>query len=285
MPISASEQTFVDAVSLDLPWSLVEDFSTMHRWRPEDVNKAVDHLVGKLRAHGIPVEVHAPEIYLSIPLSASVSAGGRIIRAKPPSSSLSVPGGVTAPMVRLQANPKALRSYNRDVKTLFGDAFASVEDVRRRVAGKIVVMQGFGNPALTSLIEEWGGVGLIAVNPGVDIHWGTCTTIWGSPDLQDLARKPKIPVVAVNNPDGQALMSYAEQGSPATIHTEMQEGWFAQKIPVVSIPGRSSRSYSRWCMGISIRGRSGLGTTRPGMRRCWSWRGCCGRIGRGCGGR
>ena len=237
MPINASERAFLDAVSLDLPWSLVEDFSTMPRWRPEDVNAAVDHLVARLGAAGVPVEVYAPEIYLSVPLSASVVIDAKTIRAKPPSSSRSVPDGVTAPLVRLNADPKALRSYNRDVKTLFGDAFQSIDDVRRMVAGKIVVMQGFGNPALTSLIEEWGGVGLIAVNPGIDIHWGTCTTIWGSPDLQDLPRKPKIPVVAVNDPDGQAIMALAEQGGAATIHTEMLEGWFAQKVPVVTIPG------------------------------------------------
>jgi len=237
MPISATEQRFVDEVSLDMPWALVESFATMPRWRPEDVNRGVDTLVGRLRAAGIPVEVHEPEIYLSIPYAASVSAGGVTYRAKPPSSSLPVPGGRTGKLVKLQANPKALRSYNRDIKTLFGGSISSVEEVRALVGGNIVVIQGFGNPALTSLIEEWGGVGLIAVNPGIDIHWGTCTTIWGSPDLQDWARKPKIPVIAVNNPDGQKLMALAEEGGEATIRTDLVEGWFMQKIPVVTIPG------------------------------------------------
>ena len=237
MPITEAERVFVDEVSLDMPWALVETFSTMPRWRPEDVNRGVDTLVQRLRGAGIPVEVHEPEIYLSIPYAASVSAGGVTYRAKPPSSSLPVPGGRTGKLVRLQANPKALRSYNRDIKTLFGGSIASVEEVRALVGGNIVVMQGFGNPALTSLIEEWGGIGLIAVNPGVDIHWGTCTTIWGSPDLQDWVRKPKIPVIAVNNPDGQKLMALAEQGGEATIRTDLVEGWFMQKIPVVTIPG------------------------------------------------
>jgi hypothetical protein len=237
MTISDSEQTFLDDISLDLPWSLIETFSQMPRWRPEDVNKSCDVLVAKLREAGIPVEVHAPEIYLSVPYSASVSAGGSTYRAKPPSSSLSVPGGRTGKLVMLNANPKALRSYNRDIKTLFGGSIASVKDVKRIVGGNIVVMQGFGNPALTSLIEEWGGIGLIAVNPGTDIHWGTCTTIWGSPDLEDMGRKPKIPVVAVNNPDGKKLMALAAEGGEATIRTDLVEGWFAQKIPVVTIPG------------------------------------------------
>ncbi len=74
-------------------------------------------------------------------------------------------GGLTAQLASLQANPAALRSYNRDIATLFGGSIRSVAEVRDRVAGPIVVMAGFGNPALTSLIEEWGGAGPIAVNP------------------------------------------------------------------------------------------------------------------------
>ncbi|MBM3521850.1 MAG: Zn-dependent exopeptidase M28, partial [Alphaproteobacteria bacterium] len=77
--------------------------------------------------------------------------------------------------------------------------------------------------------------------PGIDIHWGTCTTIWGSPDLDDLPRKPKIIVVAVNNPDGKQLMAMAAEGRSARIATEMQEGWFKQKLPVVHIPGGAEK--------------------------------------------
>jgi N-acetylated-alpha-linked acidic dipeptidase len=256
--LSSAEQRILDKISLDEPWRLVETFSRMPRWRPEDVNRGADVIADRLRTLGVPVEVHEPEIYLSIPLSASVQAGGKTFRAKPPSSSLSVPGGRTARLVKLEANPKALRSYNRDIATLFGDTIKSVEEVKQKVGGAIVVMSGFGNPALTSLIEEWGGIGLIAVNPGVDIHWGTCTTIWGSPDLQDLPRKPKIPVVAVNNPDGKEIMALAERGSEATITTELMEGWYKQKIPVATIPGgRNAQDfvlvhghYDSWDVGV-----------------------------------
>ena len=258
MAVTSNEQAFLDAISLDAPWSLVEAFSTMPRWQPEDVNRGADEIVRRLRALDVPVEVHSPDIFLSIPQSASVQAGGVTYRAKPPSSSLSVPAGRTGRLVTLKANQKALRSYNRDIRTLFGGTYGSVEEVRALVAGRIVVIQGFGNPALTSLIEEWGGIGLIAVNPGIDIHWGTCTTIWGSPDLQDLPRKPGIPVVAVNNPDGQALMALAAQGGEATITTDLTEGWFAQKIPVVTIPGAIEPDdfvlvhghYDSWDVGV-----------------------------------
>ncbi len=258
MTITAAEQSLLDDISLDMPWALVETFATLHRWMPEDVNKAADIIASRLRAAGVPVDVHAPEIYLSIPLSASVTAEAVEYRAKPPSSSLPCPQGVTGKLVTLKANPKALRSYNRDIKTLFGGSIASVEDVKRLVGGKIVVMQGFGNPALTSLIEEWGGIGLIAVNPGIDIHWGTCTTIWGSPDLQDMGRKPKIPVVAVNNPNGQKLIALAQSGGECTIKTDLLEGWFTQKVPVVTIRGSEEPDkfalvhghYDSWEVGV-----------------------------------
>lgn len=258
MSLNSSEQRMLDQISLDEPWRLVEAFATMPRWRPEDVNKAADVIAQRVQALGVPVEVHEPEICLSVPLSASVTAGGRTYRAKPPSSSLPVPAGRTAPLAKLEANPAALRSYNRDIATLFGGSIKSIEEVKAKVQGKIVVMSGFGNPALTSLIEEWGGVGLIAVNPGVDIHWGTCTTIWGSPDLADLPRKPTIPVVAVNNPDGKALMAIADAGGEVTIKTDMLEGWFPQKVPVVTIPGSGDTDdfvllhghYDSWDVGV-----------------------------------
>jgi N-acetylated-alpha-linked acidic dipeptidase len=284
VPISDVERGFLDIVSLDLPWGVVETFSKMPRWRPEDVNRGADVIVERLRAAGVPVELHEPELYLSIPLSASVVAGGVTYRAKPPSSALSVPQGRTAKLVKLVANPKALRSYDRDISTLFGGSITSLAEIKEKVGGKIVVMSGFGNPALTSLIEEWGGIGLIAVNPGVDIHWGTCTTIWGSPDLADLPRKPKIPVVAVNNPDGQKLMALAEEGGEATIKTEMQEGWFRQKIPVATIPGTKEKEkfvlvhghYDSWDVGVGDNATGDatllelarvLWTKRSGLRR------------------
>ncbi len=258
MPLSETESRFINEISLEAPWGLVEAFAAMPRWRPEDVNRGADEIVVRLRGAGIPVKVYEPELYLSIPYSASVTAAGVTYRAKSPSSSLSVPQGRTARLVTLQANPRALRSYNRDVATLFGGSVSSIEQVKRLVGGNIVVMRGFGNPALASLIEEWDGTGLIAVNPGVDVHWGTCTTIWGSPDLQDAIRKPRIPVVAVNNPDGERLMALAADGGEATIRTELAEGWFMQKIPVVTISGTAEQEkfvlvhghYDSWDVGV-----------------------------------
>ena len=149
------------------------------------------------------------------------------------------------------------------------------------VGGNIVVMSGLRQSGADRLIEEWGGIGLIAVNPGVDIHWGICTTIWGTPDLDDLPRKPKIPVVAVNNPDGQELIALAEQGGEATDRHRAAGRLVPQKIPVVDDPGRArSRTSSCCCTAITTAGTSASATTPPAMRRCWRSRACCGRTAR-----
>lgn len=231
------EVEILGSIGLDVPWELVETFSRTERWRPDDVNAAVALLVDRLHAQGVPVTVHRPRIWLSIPHEASVEAAGQRLRAKPPSASRSVPDGLTGELVYLPANRKALRSYAKSVTELFGRPEEELAELTARIRGRIVLTEGFGNPALTQIVEEWGGIGLIAINPGVDIHWGTCTTVWGTPDLDDLPRRPGIPVVAVNQASGAALIEVARSGSTVTIRTRLEEGWFEQAIPVVDIPG------------------------------------------------
>jgi len=256
--LSDVEQRLLASVSLDAPWSLVETFARLHRWRPDDVNIAADVIAERVRDLGIPVAVHEPEIFLSVPHEASVEIEGERFRAKPPSMSASVPEGLDGEIVYLPANQKALRSYSKNVAELFGRPPSELAEITERLRGRIVATEGFGNPALTQLVEEWGGIGLIAINPGVDIHWGTCTTVWGSPDLDDLGRKPKIPVVAVNRQTGEALKAAAARGGRVTVRTRLEEGWFRQKIPVVDIPGAAEPErfvflhghYDSWEVGV-----------------------------------
>jgi hypothetical protein len=256
--LDPTEAAILGAITLDAPWSLVEHFAVTPRWRPADVNAAAEAIAERLRALGVPVTLHRPTVYLSIPLEASVEAGGQRLRAKAPSSAPSMPEGLAGELVYLPANRKALRSYAKSVTELFGRPEAELAELTAKIRGRIVLTEGFGNPALTQIVEEWGGVGLIAINPGVDIHWGTCTTIWGTPDLDDLPRKPRIPVVAVNRESGEALKQVAAQGGAARIRTLMEEGWFEQAIPVVTIPGAEEPEkfvllhghYDSWDVGV-----------------------------------
>jgi hypothetical protein len=240
----------VSEISLAAPWALVEKFAKMPRWKAKDVNKSADVVVAMLEAVGVPVEVHEPSLHLSIPYTASVEAGGRTMTAKPPAYARDCRDGLTAELVYVPA------TYSKTISTLFAknqdDDLTSVE----RLRGKIVVSEGFAFPQKMHEFEQKGAVGIIAVNPGVDVHWGICTSIWGTPDLDDLPRKPGIPVAAVNNADGKALIEMAGKGQRATIRTEMEEGWFTQKVPVVTIPGKDDKyvlvhgHYDSWDVGV-----------------------------------
>ena len=242
----------LDAVSVDVPWELVETFSTMPRWKPEDVNRAADEIARRLKAHDVPVTVHQPELYLSIPFEAEIRTADGVLRAKPPAYSVAMPDGLEAELVHVPA------TVTNSISTLFDKNQDRALSAPERIAGKIVVSEGFSFPGKVLEFERNGAAGVIAVNPGADAHWGICTSIWGTPDLDDLPRKPKIPVAAVNNPDGRALIALAEQGGRATIVTRMEEGWYPSKLPVVDIPGREQPEkfvllhghYDSWDVGV-----------------------------------
>jgi N-acetylated-alpha-linked acidic dipeptidase len=238
------------SISLDEPWSLIERFTTLKREHPDDVRTAAEEIVSRLRKLGVPVEVHDPELFLSLPGKGSVTCGDATYRAKPMAMSVGYPTGLRAPLVYVAAR------YARGADELFSHGLVDGSDVD--VRGKIVVSEGFGMPGKVTFFEARGAIGLIAVNPGRNAHWGICTTVWGTPDLRDLPRKPKMAVVAVNNPDGQALIEQAKQGAEAVLTCEVTEGWFHSPIPVVTIPGTDEPErfvllhghYDSWDFGI-----------------------------------
>ena len=215
-------------VSLDAPWSLIERFATLKREHPDEVRTAAREIVSRLEALGVPVSVHEPELYLSLPGKAGVACGGTTYRAKPLAMSRSVPQGLTAPLVFA---PTAFDPNTDQVIT--NPVTGDTADIR----GKLVLAHGFGMSSMARHFEERGALGLIAVHPGKHPHWGICSTVWGSPDLHDLPRKPNFVVVSVNHPDGLALIESAQRGESATVTAALEEGWYPSPIPVVKIPG------------------------------------------------
>jgi N-acetylated-alpha-linked acidic dipeptidase len=225
------ESEILANVSLDEPWALVESFSTFKREHPNDVNRGMDEVVTRLRKHGVEVTVHEPSLYLSLPGLARVEADGQTIRAKPPAYSADARSGLKGQIVYVGAR------HNAMITDMFEQKIETTAELADRVRGKIVISEGFASPGLISQFEEIGAIGVIGINPGVDIHWGICTTVWGTPDLDDLPRKPKIPAAAVNQQDGNTLIEIAEKGGSVTLFTEMEEGWFNSKLPEVFIKG------------------------------------------------
>ncbi|MDX1664667.1 MAG: hypothetical protein R3272_12805, partial [Candidatus Promineifilaceae bacterium] len=162
------EEALLDELSPDAPWALVERFATLVRESgSEDEREAARYISEQLEAFGVPHHVYEPELFLSVPVSASVEAAGRRLRAKPPAFSTSTgEDGVTAEVVYLPSGGP------EEVSRLFHFADGGEIDVR----GKIVLTHGFGFPGAVRHYEQQGAIGQIYINPGEDIHWGICTT-------------------------------------------------------------------------------------------------------------
>lgn len=224
------EDKLLNDLSSDEPWALVERFTTLVRESSsEDERVAFQYIADRLSELGVSHKVYTPELFLSVPIKSSLEFGGKTYRAKSPAFSITTPeGGITGEAVRIEKFA-AGRSVD-----FFDFTPATDVDVR----GKIVVVDGFGGPPPAWYFQNKGALGCIFINPGVDIHWGICTTIWGAPDLDTYERQPTLPVVSINRPDGEELLKQLENGTvEVTLHTELKEGWFECPVVVAEIEG------------------------------------------------
>jgi N-acetylated-alpha-linked acidic dipeptidase len=250
-PTKASlEETLLDELSPEVPWALIERFTTLVRESGSDDEKeAAQYIVDQLKALGVPYKVYEPDLFLSVPVKSSLIVNGKAIRAKSPSFSISTgPEGVTGEVVYVPSASSAALDLLDVAPTVDVD-----------VAGKIVMVDGYGGPPPVRAFEQQGAIGQIYINPGVDIHWGICTTIWGAPDLDNFHRQPKTPVVSISRPDGNTLIEQLKNGPvTATLHTELKEGWFPCPVIVAEIEGTEEPErfvlvhghYDSWDVGI-----------------------------------
>jgi len=223
----ALEQELLDSISLDVPWSVVEKFSTLTRSSGSaEERAAIDTLIGHLKSWGVPYTLHEPECFISIPLKATVRSAepeGKSYRAK--TAAMAVSTGGKEIVGELVYIPAAKSAADTD------EVFSVGVDIGADVAGKIVLTEGMASPGMVKDVMAAGALAGIFINPGQAIHEGICTTIWGTPDLDSMGRQPSIPVAAVNNPDGQELIALAKRGGKVALSTTLDTGW--RKIPVL----------------------------------------------------
>ncbi|MBA2519281.1 MAG: M28 family peptidase [Chloroflexia bacterium] len=235
-PISAwkdepLERAILDEVSLDTAWPVLEAFSSLVRLSGSaQEREAFDLLAHHLAAWGVPYTLHEPELFISIPLTATVRdpASGTSFRAKTSAMSRPTNGEIEAGLVYLPAATDA------DLDDVVSGA-VQLSDLD--VTGKIVITEGMPFPGIVTAVTDAGALAGIFIAPGIDIHETICTTVWGTPDLDSEQHIPTLPVVAVNNPDGLRLIDLAKQGGAVAISSEVDTGWRTIPILVAEIPG------------------------------------------------
>src|SRR5262245_46251161 len=137
-----------EAIRLDESRALLDRFATLVResGTPAE-HDAGRYLVERLEALGIPVRLHAPELYISLPDRAELSVvddgGTRSVRCRPPSFARSTAGEQISGEICYVPS-----RYAAGTASLF-----DVPDAARRdsagddpVAGRIVLTEGFSMP-------------------------------------------------------------------------------------------------------------------------------------------
>jgi len=257
----ALERTAREAIALDEPRALLDRFSTLLRESgTPDEEAAARYIVERLRAFGVPVTLHTPDLYISLPERAelSVTAAGatREVRARPPSFALSTGGEPLDGEICYVPS-----RYAAGTSTLFDtpEAAGRTAGGTDPVAGRIVLTEGFSMPGPVQAFERRGAIAQIYIHPGRHIHEGICTSIWGAPADESIARKPKTPIVCVNHADGGALIADVGRGPVrAAVRTWLREGWMRCLLPVAEIRGQADPDefllvhghYDSWYEGI-----------------------------------
>jgi hypothetical protein len=245
-----------DAMAIDEPRRLIERFSSLTRESgTPDEHAAGEYIAERLRALGVDVTVHRPDLFLSIPERSELSVGGAAITCRPPAFAQSTNGAeVSGELCYVPSK------YAGGTGDLFDTpSAASAELTHDPVAGRIVVTEGYSMPGTVHAFERRGAAGQIFIHPGEAIHEGICTPIWGAPTPAVLPTKPRTPVVCVNQADGQRLIAAATNGGArATLRTWLREGWAPCLLPVAEIRGTDDADefllvhghYDSWYVGI-----------------------------------
>jgi N-acetylated-alpha-linked acidic dipeptidase len=227
----ALEARAQQTVSVDTAWDLVMHFATLVRESgSEDERRAAEYIVGRLADWGIEHRLHEPVLLISLPRRAAleVGRGRRPVRAKTTSFSRPTNGWFEAEAVFVPAPESGPP----------GSPWTPALEEAVDVAGKVAVVRGLANPGRVEDLTRLGAVGVVFVNPGDRIHEMIVTPVWGSPDLDSIERKPRVPVLSVNRVDGETLIAEASSGPvPVRVWAEVDEGW--RPIPVIEavIPG------------------------------------------------
>lgn len=226
-------------------------YSQLHRLSgSDDAERAASLLVETLLAHGLDARLEPCPLLLSDPLEGSLQLADFPewrVQAKTRSFSAHCPQGVSAPL------------YYDDAST---QPRSDLEwrEWARRVRGKIVVAdQGFED--YVQRLDAAQAAGLVHIWGSAEsaLHEETVGPIWGTPTPDDQQRYPRLPVISINQRDGQHLLSLCsgDRLINGEVRTVLNCHVRHCSLPVVEIAGQTpefvllSSHYDSWHEGVT----------------------------------
>jgi Peptidase family M28 len=204
-------------------------------------DRAAGYLAEQLESAGVPVLMHEFDAFLSYPRHASM-------RVMEP----------TAREFRCVthsfAQSTAADGLRGELVLIAGSEFGAAR-------GKIALVDGLATPVTILQASQAGCAGIVFANEDRVIHNMIGTTIWGTPEYEQIDRLPQIVAVSVDVESGAALKAtMAGGGQPrVAIAATVETGWYRSKLPEVRIPGSREADlfvlvgahYCAWHEGIT----------------------------------
>jgi hypothetical protein len=235
--LSELERRVVKEIDDEDPWALLERFADLERVSgTEDEVVAAEYIIDRLEAIGVDYERHDPELYISQPHDASVSAVDRDFEGSfVKTVSFAANASVTGPVEYVgSAGPNFLDDPDPDETQ--PEPYADVGDLSGKVA---LTAAGSLSIRATRTLEDRGAEAVIAIHQHErEPHSGIATPIWGGiPELGEQDRIPDIPIVHVTKPDGAQLREWAESDDGVTVEvsTDLTTDWFECPLVVAEI--------------------------------------------------
>ena len=178
----------------------------------EGEDRTAAYIAAELEGAGMPVTIHEFDAFLSYPRHASfrtVTPSANEFRC------------VTHSFVR-STGPEGIRGA---LVLVEGSDFAPAR-------GKIALVDGLATPVTILQASQAGCAGIVFANEDRFIHNMIGTTIWGTPELDQLDRMPSVAAVSVDVDSGRALKQMLAGGTvTATMVTRLDTGWYRSRLP------------------------------------------------------
>jgi hypothetical protein len=254
------ERRLFDEASIDEPWDLLEEFSTLNRVSGNaDEVAAADYICNRLDVNGVTYERYEPELYISQPHDATIETLNKAFESGPVKTvSFSASTTVSGSVEYVGAAGGDLLADDEDPR----DPYHDVGDLTGKIA---LTRAGSLSIRAVSELSEKGAIGVIVIHKhDREPHNGIATPIWGgAPRYDEREKIPDVPIANVNNPDGETLEQWAEsdEGLKLELSTDLTTEWMKCPVVVAEIEGEADPNnddfallhghYDSWYVGVT----------------------------------
>lgn len=208
--LSLEEETLVNSISQEELFADTCEVAKEVRLSGSMEELRAFHFIQKrLQSFGVDAEIEFDDAYISIPIQSSLRVDGIMIES-------------------------ITHSMSKDLKNkeLIAESIL-IEEVNEEslnlIKGKIAIFDSIAIPDIVKQFQDYGAIGAIFIN-GPNTHEMIVSRIWGNPSIKDRDLLPNLPVISVNNQNGDRLLDLLKTTENiVTISTEVQSKWI--KIP------------------------------------------------------